>query len=350
MTQPLVPRSFARTLACTAGAVLGAALLASCGGGGGDDNHSGGGGNSSGLPSSSSLAEQCNAPRPAGTIDPISGRPYGDVQGSLDTEKAFLRSWIDETYLWYRDVEALPAATLDRTNYATPLAYFDALKSPLLDSQGQPKDKFHFTYDTPTWDNLSLAGVAYGYDFEIALVSASPPRSAVVAYTDDGATTGQGGIARGAIIKTVDGVDLGNGTDVATLNAGLFPTAPGPHTLVIQDPGSTAMRTVTLNAVAVTESPVQNVKTLTTPTGTVGYMLFNDHIATAEPALIAAINQLKAAAVTDLVLDMRYNGGGYLDIAAELAYMIAGPTNTSGKFFERETLQRQEPVRLHDRR
>ena len=343
MIQFRVPRKFARTILSTAGPALCAALLASCGGGGGDDNTSSGSGSSTGLPTSASLAEQCNAPRPSGTIDPISHQPYGDVQGSLDTEKAFLRSWIDETYLWYRDVEALPAATLDRTNYSTPLDYFNALKTPLLDSQGEAKDKFHFTYDTPTWDNLSLAGVSYGYDFEVALLSASPPRSAVVAYTDDGAATGQGSIARGATIITVDGVDLANGSDVATLNAGLFPTSAGAHTLVVQDLGNTTTRTVQLNAVAVTELPVQNVKTLTTPTGTVGYMLFNDHIATAEPALIAAINQLKAAAVTDLVLDMRYNGGGYLDIAAELAYMIAGPTNTSGKFFERETYNDKNP-------
>jgi hypothetical protein len=39
--------------------------------------------------------------------------------------------------------------------------------------------------------------------------------------------------------------------------------------------------------------------------------------------------------VTDLVLDMRYNGGGYLYIASELAYMIAGPARTAGKTFEK---------------
>jgi hypothetical protein len=58
---------------------------------------------------------------------------------------------------------------------------------------------------------------------------------------------------------------------------------------------------------------------------------------------VAAINTLKAAAVTDLVLDVRYNGGGYLDIAAELAYMIAGPANTSGKFFERLNYNNRDP-------
>jgi hypothetical protein len=50
---------------------------------------------------------------------------------------------------------------------------------------------------------------------------------------------------------------------------------------------------------------------------------------------MAAFQQFKTAAVTDLVLDLRYNGGGYLDIASEAAFMVAGPTFSSGKFFER---------------
>ncbi|MCH2354250.1 MAG: S41 family peptidase, partial [Pseudomonadales bacterium] len=35
----------------------------------------------------------------------------------------------------------------------------------------------------------------------------------------------------------------------------------------------------------------------------------------------------------DLVLDLRYNGGGYLDIANELAFMIAGSEQAEGKVF-----------------
>jgi hypothetical protein len=85
----------------------------------------------------------------------------------------------------------------------------------------------------------------------------------------------------------------------------------------------------------VTETPVPLVTTLSTSSGAVGYILFNDHIATSEQELIEAIEQLQAAAVTDLVLDIRYNGGGYLDIASELAYMIAGPGPTAGEPFDR---------------
>ena len=122
-----------------------AALLASCGGGGGS---SGGSPFDIGLPTSASLAQQCAAPRPT------------DAQGTPATEKAFLRSWIDETYLWYKDVRVLPAATLDPTMYATPVDYFAALKTPLTTASGKPKDHFHFTYDTPTWVALSTAGVS----------------------------------------------------------------------------------------------------------------------------------------------------------------------------------------------
>ena len=44
------------------------------------------------------------------------------------------------------------------------------------------------------------------------------------------------------------------------------------------------------------------------------------------------------------MLDLRYNGGGYLDIANELAYMIAGPTQTAGKTFESIQFNSKHPV------
>ena len=46
------------------------------------------------------------------------------------------------------------------------------------------------------------------------------------------------------------------------------------------------------------------------------------------------MTDMSNAGVTDLVLDLRYNGGGLLTVASQLAYMIAGPTRTNGKTFE----------------
>src|SRR6185312_2242776 len=67
----------------------------------------------------------------------------------------------------------------------------------------------------------------------------------------------------------------------------------------------------------------------------VGYILYNSQVATAESELISAINDLKSRGVTDLVLDLRYDGGGLLDLASELGYMIGG-TQTAGQTFELE--------------
>ena len=65
-----------------------------------------------------------------------------------------------------------------------------------------------------------------------------------------------------------------------------------------------------------------------------GYLLFNDFIATAERELIDAFEDLSTRGITDLVLDLRYNTGGYLDIASQLGFMIAGPSAAQGRVFE----------------
>jgi len=99
-----------------------------------------------------------------------------------------------------------------------------------------------------------------------------------------------------------------------------------------------------MQSATVTLVPVQHVRTVPTITGPVGYLSFTDHIATSEQALIDAINALRAASITDLVLDIRYNGGGFLDIASELAYMIAGPAQTGGQTFENIRFSDKHPA------
>jgi Pyruvate/2-oxoacid:ferredoxin oxidoreductase gamma subunit len=69
-------------------------------------------------------------------------------------------------------------------------------------------------------------------------------------------------------------------------------------------------------------------------TGKVGYLTFDDFNAVAEKQLIDAFTMFRSQGASDLVIDMRYNGGGLLYIASELAYMVAGPA-TAGQTFER---------------
>jgi hypothetical protein len=65
----------------------------------------------------------------------------------------------------------------------------------------------------------------------------------------------------------------------------------------------------------------------------VGYVLFNDHHAGAQDVLISVFGEFRAAAVDDLVLDMRFNSGGFLYVAQTVASMVTGPAS-SGLVFE----------------
>jgi hypothetical protein len=85
--------------------------------------------------------------------------------------------------------------------------------------------------------------------------------------------------------------------------------------------------------------------TLPTASGAVGYIQFNDHIATAEDDLEAAFKTLRDDNVTDLILDLRYNGGGYLDMASEVALHDRQHHLTSGRTFEKLVFNDKNPTR-----
>ncbi len=354
-----------KKIAC---AVFISALLSACGGGGG--------GASSTTPTvplaNTQFAEQCVTPRASGSIDPFTQRAYADVQGSLGTEKQWIRAWVNDTYLWYQDiVPPDPAlfvlgATVPRINPANNArtmvtlqsnfdvvdSYFNNQRSMLLTPSGKPKDQFHFTYLTDEWVALSMAGSSVGFGFRVALLAASPPRQVLVAYSEPGSQADLNHLGRGARFLSVNGVDVSAGSP-AMLNEGLFSPQPGKlYTFEVLDQGSSTPRSITMTAGTVISTPVQNVRTLPAPYSRVGYIQFNDHLATAESQLIAAVNQLNAAnggsGIADLVLDLRYNGGGLLDIASELAYMIAGSTATSGKTFETLAFNDKNPFHLSD--
>jgi len=269
---------------------------------------------------------------PRAGVDPFTGYLYPDRPGGVLAENNWLRSWSHDTYLWYDEI-----VDRDPADYTTP-EYFALLRTQAITPSGRPKDRFHFSLPTVEWHLLSQAGQGAGYGAFFAVVRGSPPRVIVVAYTEPNspATTSPADLSRGALVLEVDGVDVTNGSDITAISEGLWPTELGErHDFVVQDLGSTTMRSFPMVSELVAQTPVRNVKAIETDSGTVGYMLFNDHLAISEQLLIDAVHTLQSAGIDDLVLDLRYNTGGFLDIAGEVAYMIAGPAATMDKTFER---------------
>jgi len=289
---------------------------------------------------------QCQTPRSG--INPATNSAYPDVQGTTTDENNYLRSYSNDTYLWYDEI-----TDRDPSAYDDTLDYFHLLVTEEMTPSNQPKDKFHFTYDSEEYYQFSQSGIDEGYGIQWAVLSPTIPRDIRIAYTEPNspATNLAEPLARGARVTSIDGIDIDTNTQagIDALNAALFPSGAGEeHTFGIIDLGSASERMVTMTAASITSVPVQNPKVIDTPTGVVGYMSFNDHVATAEQALIDAVDFFNASnggqGIDDLVLDLRYNGGGYLAIASELSYMIAGAAATAGQTFEVMQFNDKHPV------
>jgi C-terminal processing protease CtpA/Prc len=330
------PRPARRALVVV-GALAAAALVASCGGGGADagtppfGNIGSNPGGGSSLPASSALAQQCS------NLNPLA--PTNRRTATLDTERRWVRSYMDEAYLWYREIPGVNTADPLFNTASVPESldnYFQALKTRATTASGKAKDEFSFTFPTAEWEALSQSGIVAGFGAEWILGSPTPPRNVRIAFVEPNTPAANNGLARGESVVSIDGFSIDDTSDagLAKLNEALFSPVNGRSYVFVVSTGATS-RTVTMSAQPITKTPVQNVRTISTPSGSVGYMTFNDHILPAEGQLVAAFQQLASANVTDLVLDLRYNGGGFIYIASQVGYMIAGATRTNNRIFER---------------
>ncbi len=255
-------------------------------------------------------------------------------QGTYVDENNWLRSWSHETYLWYNEIEDVNPACC-----TSPVNYFNLMRTTETTSSGKDKDRFHYSLDTREY-RLSNEGITYGYGARFKVLNRTPPRNVVVRNTEPGspATAADVNLVRGTQILTIDGIDVvnsNNQNDINSINAALYPSDGDTHTFTVKDPGASSQeRSVTMTAGEITVHPVQSVKVLTTSGGDrVGYMLFNSHIDPAAQPLIDAANTfLEGDGIDDLVLDLRYNGGGALYIARIIASTIAGSAG-DGKDF-----------------
>nr|MBX2885925.1 hypothetical protein [Granulosicoccus sp.] len=65
---------------------------------------------------------------------------------------------------------------------------------------------------------------------------------------------------------------------------------------------------------------------------TIGYLMFDSFLETSRTELIDAFDAFDAAGINELILDLRYNRGGRVDIAALLASLILGQTGNEQIF------------------
>jgi C-terminal processing protease CtpA/Prc len=274
----------------------------------------------------------CAVPR----IGPDSnGDTFSDAQGSSMHEKMWLRSWTNDTYLWYSEVDdnnPLPF---------TVAAYFNQLKTNERTASGTFKDNFHFSQSTEDYNQRTQSGITSGYGISWEFVSASSPRRLIVRFTEPNSPAAIASVIRGYELKSIDGIDFVNASDEAEvdqINAALFPSDPGQtFNFVFSDESKNDVLDINLTSQNIELQTVQNVKVISTDAGQMGYMQFNSFIRTGQQNLIDGFQQFVDQGITELVIDLRYNGGGLLAMASQVAYMVAGSAQTNNQTFE--TLQ-----------
>ncbi len=224
-------------------------------------------------------------------------------------QNQFVIDVMQDIYLWNDQLPIVDAADFD-----SPEATLDALRAP--------QDRFSFITSAAADDALFGDGQVAGI---IGFRSTSPsPDELRVIDVFEGSPADQGGLARGDSITAVDGVPIADVLADPGFSASLGPNEVGVTVeLSWQDLAGEDFTRVFEKAV-VTIPPVSSVEVLDTPTGAVGYLLFRNFVEPAVSDLDAAFGALGLAGVRDVVIDLRYNGGGLLSVAEVLSNLIGG--------------------------
>lgn len=245
----------------------------------------------------------------------------------------FIYDGMNEIYLYKADVPELADNYFSSDSekdgflmsFNSPEDLFEELKSP--------NDRFSFITDDYKALEDSFDGVSgsTGIEFGLGRISGTSNLFAYLQYILPGTSAEEAGLTRGTVFTEVDGqkLTINNyadllGRDSFTINVGK-----------IED-GYLEMteETVTLEDTPYTMNPVYISKVFEMEGRKIGYLMYNSFISDFDDELNAAFANFKAKGVTDLILDLRYNGGGSVESAIDLASMITG--QFEGKVFMKE--------------
>ena len=293
----------------TMSAVL-ALSLAACGGGGGSDR--------------SSTSGNFGGTTTSGGSTTSGGTTTGGTSGdscSLASRQQFVKDVLDEWYLFPN----LLATGVNPASYSTVQGYIDALVAP---ARAESKDRF-FSYITSIKEENELInsgsnagfGVRFGYD--------TANNRVFVLEAFENAPAFAAGIDRGTELISINGTSvsslMASGGPQAVIDA-LGPSDPGvTRTLGFRQP-SGVEQTASVQKTEYSLDPISDrygVKILDNGGTKVGYVNLRTFIVQdAGPQLRDAFQQFKDAGVDQVILDLRYNGGGLVSVAELLGDLM----------------------------
>lgn len=226
-----------------------------------------------------------------------------------------------DIYLWYNQIPN----SFDAQKYAGPDEIMKAIRT-YSNEPGftEPVDRWSFAYKKTDWDNVS-SGISQDFGLNVFFLNSGDLR---VKYVEKTSPAGAAGIKRGWRITKING-----NTNITNSNAdfivkGVYQSSASSFTFTKPD-GSSA--DINLVAASYQEHPVFLDSVYNVGGKQAGYLGFNSFLGDTTE-IYNRFNQIftrfAQQGVQDVVVDLRYNGGGYVSVQQKLAnYLINNAGN-----------------------
>ena len=165
-------------------------------------------------------------------------------------------------------------------------------------------------------------------------VQGQPDRPLRVRHVEARSPAAEAGLKRGETLLSINGVAAANiiASDDFTV---LTPALAGDILQLVVRDALGGERNVSLVARVFDLTPLSDARIVQSPAGTpIGYIVLKDFISQAATPLESAFATFKAKGVREIVLDLRYNGGGLVSEAGRLASYAAGAPAADQTFTE----------------
>ena len=262
-------------------------------------------------------------------------QPEDEKVQAYQDEKAYANFFaynaISDVYLWNQDITA---ALKSWTILGNPV---ETVKNARYKENGKEVDKWTLmtnSYSSLVGGSDGVSTGTYGWGLQGINYVNYNTICAYVTYTYPGSPAEKAGLKRGDMILQINGKNITSASyydlyysDSIEIGLGTFQNGAFTPT----------GKTVKLEAKAMDEEPIIMTKVFDCGGKKVGYLHYTSFTFDSSLGLYEVCKQFKAEGISELILDLRYNGGGYVFTIEALASMLAPEAEVKNKsVFETE--------------
>jgi len=255
------------------------------------------------------LALSCGGGGSSPTSSDSSGAS-GSTSCTTAGQCTFVRDVLQSYYYWYKE---LPNP--DPSSFSSPEAYLEAVRYRALDSS------FSYITSKASSDAFYSESQFIGFGLSYKQTGDTELR---LAQTFPGSPAADAGMDRGDTLVSVNGKAVADLLRTGEISSIFGAEQVGVTADIAWRDMQGRSRSATLTKRLVTIPTVSQTAVLGAGSSRVAYIHFRNFVQPSVEALNAAFTEVRDAGATELVLDLRYNGGGLVSVAQHLAGLIGG--------------------------